>query len=372
MIRTATLLFFAPVLLLAQTQQPSRSLVISHVTVIDVAGTAAQPDMTVVITGDCIVGVGKNVPTPKQAQTLDATGKFLIPGLWDMHSHIHRPEDLSLFLANGVTGLRIMAALPAISQMHSRIESGQEVGPRMAIGSRLMDGTTDAGQPAATSKMSEADVAQEWADVMKGGRPRSILVRTAPEGRQAVIDAKHAGAEFIKVHDGLSREAFFAIAGESKKQGLIFVGHVPPLVSAAEASDAGQTSIEHLQGVLLACSTREDELLKATEELSGQPPDQRARGMASIQRQTLESFSQDKAASLVARVRRNQTWQCPTLTSRYGTRERSLRSGSTLTYISAQIKARWQRGLSAAPEPTAEQLLRSIMMLHPMANASLH
>ena len=148
---------------------------------------------------------------------------------------------------------------------------------------------------------------------MKGGRPRSIIVRNAPDGRQAVIDAKGAGAEFIKVHDGLSREAFFAIAGESKKQGLIFVGHVPPLVSAAQASDAGQTSIDHLQGVLLACSAREGELLKAAEELSAHPPDQRVRGIASIQRQTLESFSQDKAASLVAHFQRNQTWQCPTL-----------------------------------------------------------
>src|ERR1700680_2310190 len=116
--------------------------------------------MTVVITEDHIVGMGKNVSAPRQSQTLDANGKFLIPGLWDMHSHIHihRPEDLSLLLANGVTGLRIMAALPAISQMHGRIESGQEVGPRMAVASRLMDGTADAGQPAATSKMSEAEL----------------------------------------------------------------------------------------------------------------------------------------------------------------------------------------------------------------------
>jgi len=351
MTKTAVLLYFAPLVLLAQSQ----TVVFTHATVINADGARPQSDVTVVITGDRITDVGKKASFSPQAQVVDASGKFLIPGLWDMHSHIHRAEDLQLFIANGVTGLRIMGALPAISQMRTRIERGEEVGPRMAIGSRLMDGTSDPGQPAASPNPTEAEIAQEWSDVMKGGRPRSIVVRTESEGHQAVIDAKRGGAEFIKVHEGLSREAYFAIAAETKKQGLIFVGHVPPLVSAAEASDAGQTSIEHSQGVLLACSTREEELLKATEDLASQQPDQRASGLAKIQRETLDSYSQDKAMSLTGRFVRNRTWQCPTLTSRFGTKERAARSGPTLHYISAQMRARWQRGLSSLPQSTPEQ-----------------
>lgn len=230
--------------------------------------------------------------------------------------------------------------------MRARIESGDLLGPRMTMASRLMDGEADPNQPAASFHPSEAEIAQEWADVMKGGRPRSIVVHNAAEGHDAVINAKRDGADFIKVHEGLSREAYFAIAEESKRQGLLFVGHVPPLVTAAEASDAGQRSIEHLQNILIGCSTRETELLKMA--------DARGASIAAIQRATLETFSPGKAAALTARFKRNDTWQCPTLTSRFGTRERGLRSGPAIEYVSAQLRARWQRAANATPQPTEE------------------
>ncbi len=177
----------------------------------------------------------------------------------------------------------------------------------------MIDGVADPGQPAGSMHPSEAEAADEWAAVMKGGRPRSVIARNAEEGRQAVIDAKQAGAEFIKVHEELSREAYFAIASESKKQGLIFVGHVPPMVSVIEASDAGQKSIEHLQGVLAACSTREGDVLNVSEQ---------------------------KVADMIAHFKKNRTWQCPTLTSRYGTQgaRHAQRPGARL-YFGADARA---------------------------------
>ena len=335
MTKTASLLLFAPALLLAQAQTPVRLLAFTHVTVIDATGAPAQSDMTVVVAGDHITELGKKVGVPAQAQIVDATGKFLIPGLWDMHAHIHRAEDLALFLANGVTGLRIMGYLPEVGKMRSRIQSGEMMGPRMAIGSRLIDGVADPGQPAGSMHPGESEAAEEWAEVMKGGRPRSVIARNEAEGRQAVIDAKQAGAEFIKVHEGLSREAYFAIASESKKQGVPFVGHVPAMVSVIEASDAGQKSIEHLQGILAVCTSREGDSQKLSEE---------------------------KTADMIEHFQRNHTWHCPTLTSRYGTRERAMHSEPALGYISAQMRARWQRALNAAPEPGPEQQARARML----------
>src|SRR5262249_48441216 len=85
-------------------------LALAHATVIDGTGAAAQSDATVIITGDRITTVGKNadVHPPTNAIVVDATGKFLIPGLWDMHVHWQEKDYLPLFTVNGVTGIRIM------------------------------------------------------------------------------------------------------------------------------------------------------------------------------------------------------------------------------------------------------------------------
>ena len=90
--------------------------------------------------------------------------------------------------------------------------------------------------------------------------PDAYAVGTADEARLAVELLAAGGADFLKVYNSLPREAYFAIAQESKRLGIPFAGHVPEAVSPAEASEAGQRSQEHLINILLACSTREEEL----------------------------------------------------------------------------------------------------------------
>ncbi len=89
-------------------------LVLTHVTLIDMTSEAAKPDMTVIISGNRIQQVGKShsTPIPKDAQVVDANGRFMIPGLWDMHIHWYEQDYLGLFIANGVTGVRIMSGAP--------------------------------------------------------------------------------------------------------------------------------------------------------------------------------------------------------------------------------------------------------------------
>jgi imidazolonepropionase-like amidohydrolase len=120
------------------------------------------------------------------------------------------------------------------------------------------------------------------------------------------------GSDFIKVYSMLPRDAYFAIADEAKRQHMVFAGHVPEFVSAGEASDAGQKSIEHLTGVLVACSAKEEELRKENEARL------RADGfnrdtMTLEQSRALDSFDAKQAAALFARFKRNGTWMCPTL-----------------------------------------------------------
>jgi cytosine/adenosine deaminase-related metal-dependent hydrolase len=297
MIRPLVLLSLA-LLVSPQPPQPAKiapPLVFTHVTVIDATGAPARPGMTVVITGDRIteIGPGGSVRNPEGAQVVDATGKFLIPGLWDMHVHWFHKDYLPLFTANGVTGIRLMWGVPIHQQWRQELERGTLLGPRLAIASPIVDGP----EPI-------------W--------PGSIAVKDEAEARQAVIQSKKEGADFIKVYSRLPREAYFAIADEAKKQGIPFAGHVPAAVSVAEASDAGQRSIEHFTNVLEACSTREEDLRRmGAEAWANRPEKQKFPSRATLRpitRLTLETFSPEKASALAARFVRNHTWQCPTLT----------------------------------------------------------
>ena len=136
------LILLLPGLLFAQTTEipPTRPLVFTHVTVVDVTGAPSKSEMTVIVEGNRIAAIGKTgrVRIPKDAQIVDASGKFLIPGLWDMHTHTLRAERAGtffpLFIANGVTGVRDMATplvnLELLKQWRKEIQEGRRVGYR--------------------------------------------------------------------------------------------------------------------------------------------------------------------------------------------------------------------------------------------------
>src|SRR6266404_1766804 len=174
--------FLVPVLLPFVAAQPAWAaernvLALTHATVIDGTGTPAQPDVTVVVTDDRITAMGKsgNLRLPTNAVVVDATGKYLIPGLWDMHVHWYDKDYLPLFLANGVTGIRLMLGTPTHHEWQKEIEARKLPGPRLFIASPIVDG------PKAV-----------W--------PGSISAASAAEGRQAVLKVKQDGADFVKVY----------------------------------------------------------------------------------------------------------------------------------------------------------------------------
>jgi hypothetical protein len=112
----------------------------------------------------------------------------------------------------------------------------------------------------------------------------------------------------------LPRDTYFAIADEAKRQGIPFAGHVPDAVSAAEASDAGQKSIEHLSGIRLACSSSEDDLRKhLIEARAKSDPALIYQAMSQINTKGGQTYSNEKAEALFARFVKNGTWQVPTL-----------------------------------------------------------
>ena len=267
----------SPTLIFSQTKlfPQSRPIVLTHVTVIDATGASSKPDMTVVITGDRITNLGKTgkLRVPKGAQVIDGTGKFLIPGLWDMHVHLSITTEATLpaFIANGVTGVRDMGGdLNEIDRWRKEIADGALTGPRIvARPGPLVDG------PKKTAMYR-------------------LTVNNPAEARQAVISLKQRGVDFIKVHNRVPRDAYFALADECRKQGITFVGHIPRGISAEEASEAGQKSIEHTETLIEAAAFQQGSTAKSPE-------------------QALATYTDEKRKALFALFVKNGTWYCPTL-----------------------------------------------------------
>jgi imidazolonepropionase-like amidohydrolase len=260
-------------------QANNRALAIRNVTVIDCTGAAAKPGMTVVVRDGRIVQVGlaKDVAVPRQAQVVDATGKFLIPGLWDMHGHLTDAGEgaLAQLIENGVTGVRdIGGDLELVKRYRSEIEQGKRIGPHIVMAGPLLDGPTEA----------------KW----------HIVAKNEAEAREQVRSIKQGGADFLKIHMNLSREAFFAAVDEAKKQGLPVAAHLPRALSMAEASDAGANSLEHVEMLVQSALVQQD---KATKALT----DKQRLDAA------FDTLSGEQGAALWARLVKNGTYYVPTL-----------------------------------------------------------
>ena len=183
-----------------------------------------------------------------------------------------------------------MSDLQAVTMLRKQIDGAEIMGPNIVAGGPLLDGPNP--------MFPEL----------------SIAVSNETEARQAVRELQSGGADFIKVYSLLPRDAYFAIADEARLRNIPFAGHVPESISALEASESGQRSIEHLSGVRLACSTNEAELRRDLLEA-------RAKSDASLLYRVLrhvyakskESYSEEKAEALFSRFVANDTWQVPTL-----------------------------------------------------------
>lgn len=301
------------------------TLVFTNVNVVNTRDGGIEPGVTVVITKNQIVGVGKVgfVPEGRGIQIINANGKYLIPGLWDMHVHsafVSPAWDekviYPLYIANGVTGVRDMGGDPdVLDRRRKRIEGGELLGPHMILGGPFLAGGKSDQQ--------------------------TIAVNTPEEARRAVDTVKSRGLDFVKILSNIPRDSYFAIADESAKQKIPFVGHVPYSVSASEAVGAGQRSIEHLTGILLACSSREEEL-RAQELTALASHDYAAYGKLGTQ--VMATYDPAKAQALFFQVAHMNTWQVPTLVwTQTGSRidDPNLETDPRLKYVPASVRAQW-------------------------------
>jgi hypothetical protein len=304
------------------------ALIFTNVNVVDTRLGRIAPNMTVVVKKGRIEGIAKVglIGQGHNFQVVNATGKYLIPGLWDMHVHSAFAPGAwdekiiySLYIANGVTGVRDMGGDPKLlEQRRQRIDRGELIGPHMILAGPFLDGGK-----------SDAQI---------------IAVTTPAEARAAVDGLKKRGVDFVKILSRLNRESYFAVAEESARQKLTFVGHVPDSVSASEASAAGQRSIEHLTGIMLACSSRESELRQ--QRLAARASHDSA-AYVTATTQAMATYDRSKASALFIQFMDNTTWQVPTLvwTQANATLDDpNLKSDPRLKYVPASVRVEWDPG----------------------------
>jgi imidazolonepropionase-like amidohydrolase len=173
------------------------------------------------------VGPASEVEVPAGATRVEATGKYLLPGLAEMHGHLPNPDTpaaltenvLFLYVANGVTTVRGMQGNPSQIELRKRIESGEILGPRLILGSPSMTGER---------------------------------VPTVADATRLVREYDEAGFDLLKVHEGLTPEVYDAIATTAKEVGIPFGGHVSDSVGLFRALASGQTTIDHLDNYVEA------------------------------------------------------------------------------------------------------------------------
>lgn len=222
-----------------QGKKPSRgalkpgTFAITDVTVIPMEGPTAIPGATVVVRDGRIAEVGSAgaVRVPAGARRVDGRGKYLIPGLADMHTHLYAdgevpdsvaPYELGVMVANGVTATRLMIGTPEHLALRREVEAGRLAGPQLWVASPQFTGKEDVN---------------------------SRVVTTPEDARLAVKEMAERGYDFIKLTLFITPTVYDAIVDEAKRRDIRVVGHVDPAVGVARALQARQ-QIEHLDNYL--------------------------------------------------------------------------------------------------------------------------
>jgi len=206
---------------------PAAGLAITHANLFDAERKQLVPDQTVVVVGDRITAVGgAATPVPPGAQVIDARGRTLLPGLWDMHVHLGGGDGL-LDLAFGVTTVRDMGnTIDDLAARIARFDAGTELGPHV-IRAGLIDGKD------------------------KYAAPTGILVGTADEARAAVARYADLGYPQIKIYSSVPPPLVPVIAAAAHARGLRVSGHVPNGMVASDAIAAGFDGIQHANFLML-------------------------------------------------------------------------------------------------------------------------
>jgi imidazolonepropionase-like amidohydrolase len=249
-------------------------LLIRDVTIVEVSTGTVHPRHSILIRGERIAATGREIPVPKGVRVVEGAGKFVIPGLWDMHVHLADRDQLALYLARGVTGVRDMGSdLDRAKDWRRAIDKGELLGPHIETCGPPFDGfpSDDAKRPV-------------------------TMVRSPGEART--------------VYDRLDDRSVDFIGERARKYYSPVAGAVPSTVSVLEAVDNRQRSIDQMSGILVACSS-EERKLRGPRALAIDRRDWAE--FQELEAKALKTFDDEKADALFYRMAMFETRAVPVL-----------------------------------------------------------
>lgn len=322
------------------------ALLLRDATVFDGTGAPARPGTSIVISGDRVVAIGRwnrgeSLPDIPGLRVVDCSGRYVIPGLWDLHTHSSdvTPTVPALQLVHGVTGVREMRGSEATHAVRRRIERGELAGPRMVVASNTLDGP-DSPVPGAT------------------------LIDTDDDARDAADRASGEGADLLKVYSFLHSDEHAAIATHAARVGLPFAGHSPSLLPVQEVVRRGQRSVEHNYGMHLSTSRRAEEHFEHLAALPDDPADPQwwGRRAALLEREVFQTYDRGRAADLAGLFVEHGAWHVPTFAvesayARHPSRFLDDEETQELAarWLPATIRQEWEAMARAWPEWTPER-----------------
>lgn len=286
--------------------------VIQNVNIVDIKTGELWQNMTLIVRGSKIDTIAKtdHIRLTGSGTLVDGSRKYLIPGLWDMHVHLinepyTREVFYPLFIANGITGIRVMAAdcfepcdepnmkITQHRNLQNEIKQGKLLGPKSILASYYINGGLN-------------------------GESTILKPRTEEHGRELARLLKDRKVDFIKIYDELNPEAYYGITDEAKKLNLEFAGHVPLAKKVIEVSKAGQRSIEHaIDNLFLDCSDIEDNMRARLLEMFGNEKGDfnyvNVEGINKLSLEMVENFDSLKCEEIYQILIDNNTWIVPTL-----------------------------------------------------------
>lgn len=322
-----------------QKKATAQDLAIVNTTVIDATGRDARANMTILITDGIITGIRpvNKVKLAPETRIIDGKGKYVIPGLWDMH--VHNASDslfCTLMVANGVTSVREMLG-PKTSysyqlEWRNQIRRKQITGPHIYI------------------PMAALGPLQNW-----GG----VTVSTEQEAIDFVKECKRLNVDFIKVFDLYDEKVITTLLHEAKKEGIRVGGHCPLSLNAGDAAEAGLGTMEHTYEMLVSSSSQEDSIRAYLEREASIVHESKGKLMRLLyfvsSPNVLKTYDPDKAAQLFKRLKASGNYQCPTLSLFDGQLKGMYRDTSDvegIQYVRDDCRNGWKTFYSRLTNPT--------------------
>lgn len=296
----------------------SQIMIIKNTNVINIKNGSITKNISVVLENNRIKDLVKDA-SKYDGRIIDGANKYVIPGLWDMHTHNWTAEHFfPLLLANGVTGVRDMFNnMDSIHKWRKDINEGNLLGPAIYSAGPIVDGPRPV-----------------W--------PGSIAVSTPDQVSKIVDSVKNKlKADFLKIYSLLPRDVYFKLAEESKIQGISFQGHIPYEVSIVEGAKAGQKSQEHLNKLIEESSDSADHFMKINKKLI---IDTTLRNPITKLKLILKTFNQKKLDRIINELVKYESWICPTFTvnrSISRLRDSNFTNDPRTHYMLPSITARW-------------------------------